>query len=251
MAKVELFEFTGAGRADEKWHAAHILLLTKDTRLELSEGTARERLAAIAKLSAAQKMSALQAMSETIPSSWEFVNVEFEITGVSRACAQQITRTRSAAYAMQSQRVVDGSALGIVNPFPDEDTYMQSLFNDCAASAKESYNILIEHGAKRQDARAILPINTESSMCAAYNFRAFVDVVRARESLRTQDEYHEIIRDMKRQLLEVWPWAEPFFVPREQLAIEILERAVQEIGLTVGSGPGWQVAKAIDLLRKA
>lgn len=250
MAKVELIDFTGAGRPDEEWHAANILLLTKDTRLELGSG-GKESLTRIAAMDDAYKHAALSAMAETIPSSWEFVNVTFQISGVSRACAQQITRTRTASYAMQSQRVIDGASLGVVNPFPEEDTFMRGLFDDCAKGAKVDYELLIEHGAARQDARAILPMNSECSLMVIYNLRAFVDVVKARESLRTQNEYHDIVRDMKTALLAVWPWAAPFFVPRDQLAIEILERAVKEIGLTVGSGPGWQVAKAIDMLRKA
>lgn len=249
MAKVELVDFTGAGRPDEKWHAADMLLLTKDTRLEVGSG-GKAGLAAIAAMNEDYKTAMLKTMAETIPSSWEFVDVVFQVTGVSRACAQQITRTRTASYAMQSQRVVNGAELGVVNPFDENDTYMRSLFDDCARSTKECYALLVEKGAERQEARAILPMNTECSLMAKYNLRAFVDVVRARESLRTQGEYHEIIRDMKAELLGVWPWAAPFFVPRDQLAIEILERAVQEIGITVGSGPGWQVAKAIDLLRK-
>ena len=249
MAKVELVDFTGAGRPDEKWHAANLLLLTKDTRLELGSGGAAG-LRAIGVMSEDYKMAALKTMSETIPSSWEFIDVIFQLDGVSRACAQQITRTRTASYAMQSQRVIDASELGVVNPFPACDPYMNSLFEDCARSAKESYELLIEKGAQRQDARAILPMNTECSLLAKYNLRAFVDLVKARESLRTQGEYHAIVSAMKVAVLNVWPWAAPFFVPREQVAIEILERAVQEIGLTVGSGPGWAVAKAIDLIRK-
>lgn len=249
MAKVELVDFTGAGRPDEKWHAAHMLLLTKDTRLELGAG-GKAGLTAISAMSEEWKNASLRSMAETIPSSWEFVNVTFQLNGVSRACAQQITRTRTASYAMQSMRVVNGAELGVVNPFPIEDTFMRAAFDDAVKTIMIEYAQLIEYGAERQDARAILPLNTECALMASYNLRAFVDVVRARESLRTQGEYADIIRSMKAQLLAVWPWAAEFFVPRDQLAIEILERAVQEIGMTVGSGAGWQIAKAIDLLRK-
>jgi flavin-dependent thymidylate synthase len=251
MAKVELIDFTGRGRADEKWHAAHVLMLTKDTRLELGNGTARERLAVIASMSEEEKLEELTTMTQTIPSSWEFVDVTFQLSGVSRACAQQITRTRTASYAMQSQRVVDGSALGVVNPFPANEVHLSVLFDDCARSAKECYELLIENGAARQDARAILPMNAECSLMAKYNLRSFVDLVRARESLRTQGEYRDIIAQMKLEVVHAWPWAQSFFVPRDALVIELLESAVNNLGITVGSGVGWQIAKAIDLLRKA
>jgi hypothetical protein len=59
-----------------------------------------------------------------------------------------------------------------------------------------------------------------------------------------------IIAQMKAEVLAAWPWAEPFFVPRLHAAIELLETAAREVGVTTGSGPGWDIAKAIDLLRK-
>jgi hypothetical protein len=97
----------------------------------------------------------------------------------------------------------------------------------------------------------LLPMNTQSNLVAKYNLRAFVDLVTARKSLRTQGEYAGIVRDMEFAVLAVWPWAAPFFLPKEDAAITMLERVADEIGVTVGSGPGWQIAKAVDLLRSA
>ena len=59
-----------------------------------------------------------------------------------------------------------------------------------------------------------------------------------------------IVRRMEAEVLLAWPWAAPFFQPRQAAAIAELEAVAREIGITTGSGPGWRLAKAIDLLRK-
>lgn len=244
--KVELFEYTGKGTANERWHAAHILLLTKNTRLSLDHGGMAEVVA----MSDEEKIAALTAMADTIPSSWEFVDVTFRLSGVSRAFAQQLTRTRQASYAMQSLRVVDGAGVKFVNPC-DRDDFLWPIFEELAKVSWQNYEKAIEFGAAREDARALLPLNTETATFVKYNLRAFTELVKSRESLRTQSEYYEVVKAMKQAVLDVWPWSAPFFRPREQAALEILEKVVEELGLEVGHGLGWRIAKAMDLLRKA
>ena len=56
---------------------------------------------------------------------------------------------------------------------------------------------------------------------------------------------------MERLILAVWPWAAPFFESDIDVAIEMLEKAAKEIGITTGKGLGWEIAKAIDLIRKS
>ena len=46
-------------------------------------------------------------MANTIPSSWEFVDYTFLVTGVSRAYTHQQVRTRAASYAQQTMRVLN------------------------------------------------------------------------------------------------------------------------------------------------
>ena len=40
--KVELIDYTGIGRADQQWHAADVMIFTKQTRLNLSAGLMQE-----------------------------------------------------------------------------------------------------------------------------------------------------------------------------------------------------------------
>ena len=68
--------------------------------------------------------------------------------------------------------------------------------------------------------------------------------------MRAQGEYGEIVRKMESLILEVWPWATPFFESDKDVAVKMLETIANEIGITTGKGVGWEIAKAIDLIRK-
>lgn len=244
--KVQLIDFTGKDSVDETWYAADILLFTKSTRLEMNP----QLMEQIRKLPNEEKERQLQYMASTIPSSWEFVDVTFLISGVTRATAQQITRTRSASYAMQSQRVTDVSNATVTNPISPRDVGF-AAFEDTANIALREYQKMIDVGVPLQDARGILPMNITCNLVAKYNLRSFVELVQARLSLRTQSEYRGIVQDMRNLVLNTWPWADPFFQPPQETAINLLEDVVSSYGLETGRGPGWKIAKAIDLLRKS
>lgn len=247
---ITLIDYTGKGRVDEEWHAADILLFTKGTRLSMTP----DGLDAISVTPKSAKRAELALMAKTIPSSWEFVDVTFLLEGVTRACAQQITRTRNASYAMQSQRAVDMSGATITNPFSggaDPDSHRRAkMFTDFAAVAMDGYQHLLQIGAAPQDARGILPINSQCNLVTKYNLRAFVDLVSSRSSLRTQGEYAEYIHQAKTLVVQAWPWAEPFFKDPSSMAIDDLIEIANELGVEPGTGLGWRIAKAIDLLRR-
>lgn len=246
MAKVEIIEFTGKGRPDEQWHAADVLLFTKSTRLNMTPGL----LAEIKAWPEEKKRAELEFMTTTVPSSWEFVSVTFLISGVTRAIAQQITRTRSASYAMQAQRVNNIADAGVLNPFEvGSDLYID--FEVGVAAAKDSYTRLVAGGAKLEDARAIMPIHTECNLCASYNLRSLVDLLRKRSSPRVQGEYVDIANQMRALVTEVWPWSAPFFRLPQEAALKLLGDVLAEMDVTPGEGAGWRIAKAMDLIRNA
>jgi thymidylate synthase (FAD) len=197
-----------------------------------------------------KKAQELAYAAKTIKSSWEFVDLTFLIEGVSRATAQQITRTRNASYAMQSQRVTDVRAMGVHKPKIASVT-LQENYDAAVASSLDHYAKLVDIGMPLEDARGVLPMNTTCNLVAKYNLRAFTDLAKARASLRTQGEYSDIVHEMRALVLRTWPWTTPFFASEHDLAIGMLESVAKEIGITTGKGPGWEIAKAVDLLRKA
>lgn len=241
MAQVALHHYTGMGTTNPARTAAELLVSTKMTRLK--ENTPVEAM------TDEQIKGQLEYMVKTIPSSWEFLDVIFIVEGVSRACAQQITRTRTGSYAMQSQRVVNVLDLPVVNPF-HESTENAAIFASAVESAAKNYDNMVSRGIRLEDARGILPMNTSCSIWCKYNFRAFVDLVRARRSNRTQGEYRDIVEQMYNCVVTAWPWAEPFFRSTNEVAVNALQSLIDQQELNVGSGLGWELAKIQDLLRK-
>lgn len=226
-----------------------VLLFTKSTRLDMTPGL----FDTIAKMPMADKEREIAYMAKTIRSSWEFVDIIFLVEGITRPTAQQMTRTRNASFAMQSQRVADVSKMAVSCPF-DEGTENYRKFMHSARVAGSAYKEITESGGDKQDARGILPQNVTCNLVAKYNLRNFVDLCAARESLRVQSktgEYGDVVQQMKALVLAVMPWAAPFFVPRHAMAVQTLEALAKSMGVTPGEGPGWEIAKVVDMLRAA
>lgn len=237
--KTELIHFTGRDTLDPEYYAARLLAYTKNTRLNMTP----EGLSAFMQKPRAEIDRELEYMAATIPSSWEFVDLVFAINGVSRACAQQITRTRNASFAMQSQRVTDMSAADFHLPktVKDKSGYAAAIDNSFIAYANA-----VERGESLEDARGLLPMNIHCNLIAKYNLRAWVELVRARTSLRVQGEYQEVIAQMKSEVLVTWPWVEKFLEPKAQKAIALIE----EVASALSTEQRMKLAKAADLLKK-
>ena len=152
--EIELMNYTGLGRPDQVWHAADVMIFTKQTRLNLSAGLMEE----IQSWSPEKKKAELDYMAKTIKSSWEFIDVTFLLSGISRAVAQQITRTRTASYAMQSMRVTDASELTVVEG-RKMNTVQLDIYRDAANTARSFYRELVDSGVALEDARGIMPLN--------------------------------------------------------------------------------------------
>ena len=238
--KVSMIWFTGKGNEDEQYYAARLLAYTKNTRLQMTpDGFDR-----FMNMPKDQLDKELLYMSNTIPSSWEFVDVIFSINDVTRACAQQITRTRTASFAMQSQRVTDMSEVSyhIPESVCDKEDYSFRM-----RSSIENYQEAVAEGETLEDARGLLPINVHCNIIAKYNLRSLVDLLRARDSIRVQGEYQSVARQMRDAVFEVWPWARPFFEPKDKKAIELIEEVANSID---SKELKMQLAKAADLLKK-
>lgn len=236
---VSLVEYTGRCSVNPAHYAAALLAFTKNTRLQMTPNGLDEWLAK----PYGELMAELDYMVNTIPSSWEFVDVTFSIENVTRACAQQITRTRNASYAMQSQRVADVSEMGFRMP---PNAKHAGTIQNIIDQSMDAYATIVSAGEEPEDARAILPMNIQCNLLAKYNLRAWLDVVKARQSLRAQDEYREVAQGMIEAVRGVYPWIDKFLVPKDKLAIDIIE----QIAATLPTEQKRALAKAADLIRK-
>lgn len=250
--------------------AAALLIFTKSTRLQM-DGANLESVQYKCSTDPDWMMAELDYMSKTIRSSWEFLDITFAVKNVSRAAAQQITRTRFTpidgdlfgSYAMQSQRVTDMSEATWHNPIRDnakDDEEGEYNFDCAVEQAMGEYKHLVEGGMSLEDARGVLPVNLHCSLVAKYNLRMLADLLQARASYRAQGEFNQLAAEMKRQLIAMWPWAEMFLRPRNELAalaMEDFKTALRDLAHKHGIAPGdrhlhdamIKLAKVDDLLQ--
>jgi len=199
--------------------AAELLIFTKSTRLNMNV----DGLESIKGWSDAKKQEELEYISNTIKSSWEFVDYTFMIEGVSRAFTHQFVRNRMGSYAQQTMRMLDVSGFEYVTG-PTVDG--SERYHDAMATINAEYEELIKEGAKVEDARGILPTNICTNIVAKYNLRTLSDMLASRRSLRTQSEFRSVAMAMEAEILRVHPWAKTFLRDRKADALEHLESLI-------------------------
>ncbi|MGQ9699642.1 MAG: FAD-dependent thymidylate synthase [Candidatus Bipolaricaulaceae bacterium] len=119
----------------------------------------------------------------------------FEISGISRACANQLTRHRLASFVQESQRYADAGVRGLVRPpsFPAEDwDKAQAAFQE----GQRLYRSLLEKGVPKEDARFVLPLGIETRLVMTANFRELRHILRLRLAKSAQWEIREVARRM-------------------------------------------------------
>lgn len=180
--------------------ALTLLLRTKGTRLAHNDDPAD--------WSEAQRLEHLAYMRDTIKSSWEFVDYTFRISGVTRAFTHQLVRTRTGAFAQESQRTVDVRDHEVV--MPDSVKAMSGIWSEAVDHSLRAYGQLQDYGVPVQDARGILPTNMTTSIIAKFSLRTLHEMAKVRLCVRTQGEYQEVFRAMRECALMVHPWTEDF-----------------------------------------
>ena len=190
MGKVKLINYTN--------NALNLLIYTKSGRL--NAGTTLEEIYGWPE---SKKLEHLDYMMNTIKTSFEFVDYIFEIKEVSRAFTHQVVRTRTASFQQQSQRTVDASGFGHIEP-TDHPAY-----NKAFEVSLEAYMKMLEDGVPIQDARNVLGTGTHTEIFVKGNLRTFSNMAELRLCKRTQGEYQEVFKDMVKQILRIHPWAAP------------------------------------------
>lgn len=209
--KVTLIDYTGRGTMQAASYAAAILLFTKNTRLQMSPGLFDEILA----WPYQKKLEELSYMANTIPSSWEFVDYTWLIEGVTRAFTHQLVRSRTFSFAQQTMRVLNVSGWEYATgPSIKGKADLEGNYKGTMAAIDRAYNWLIRDGAAIEDARGILPTNILTNIVMKGNMRSFVELVRKRSSSRVQDEYREVLEQLKSTALAVHPWL-TLFIERD------------------------------------
>lgn len=182
--------------------ALNLLLRTKNTRLNFDSDPST--------WTEGQRRDHLEYMTNTIKSSWEFVDYVFDISGVTRAFTHQLVRTRTGSYAQEAQRVVDLSQRSVVPPDIEMSTEELAVWNEATAAAVSGYTKLRNYHIPLQTARGVLPTNMSTSIMAKFNLRTLHEMAKLRLCTRTQGEYQRVFRAMRAAVIEVHPWVEEF-----------------------------------------
>lgn len=136
----------------------------------------------------------------------EHASVTFDISGISRACSHQLVRHRIASYSQESQRYVDMSNPEFVVP-PSIAANPEALevWDRFMDQVTDTYQQLRRLGARKEDARFVLPNATSTRIIVTMNFRSLRHFFRVRCERGAQWEIRSLALEMLRQVHDLAP----------------------------------------------
>ena len=146
----------------------------------------------------------------------EHIQVSFSISNVSRACTHQLVRHRHMSFSQKSQRYVKekGQFDYLIPPTIVRNEKLKTKFEKFMSEISEFYCELTESGIPAEDARAVLPNATATSMVASLNLRELIHIANLRLCTRAQYEIRCMVKAMCDALITEEPWLKPYLVPK-------------------------------------
>ncbi|MFO8034353.1 MAG: FAD-dependent thymidylate synthase [Candidatus Bipolaricaulota bacterium] len=126
----------------------------------------------------------------------EFAHATFLVEGLSRACANQLTRHRLASFVQESQRYVEVGDRELVQPQSIADSGLQGEAEGLYEQARSLYRRLVAAGVPKEDARYVLPICAETRLVMNVNFREAHHIIGLRGSRHAQWEIRSLAKSM-------------------------------------------------------
>lgn len=135
-----------------------------------------------------------------------FAYATVSLEGISIACQNQIVRSKHLDFMVQSKRYVnaDKGEFEFIMPDNLEGEYpdvMQDHFN----STLKLYNQLVANGVKKEDARAILPMNTSTKMHITGSLQGWDSFFRLRLNNHAQLEIRTVANEIYELLSVEYP----------------------------------------------
>lgn len=128
----------------------------------------------------------------------EHVSFTFIVTGMSLAARSQFFRHRLMSPTEQSKRAVSALELGVVVPDTIlNDQMALGAYLDCIDKCYDTYDILVNMGVPKEDARYCMPQSLETSFIVTINGRElFESIFPDRLCRRAQWEVREMVGQM-------------------------------------------------------
>lgn len=129
-----------------------------------------------------------------------FAHATFHISGISRICSHQFVRSKHLDFLQRSQRYCKEVDAEFVTPKADVSTtnYIQVHYENCLYT----YEQLIEHGMRKEDARFVLPEATCTELIVTGNFQAWLDFIKLRADTHAQFEIRSVAYKINNILAE-------------------------------------------------
>lgn len=146
----------------------------------------------------------------------EHIQLSFAISNISRACTHQLVRHRHMSFSQKSQRYVKekGEFDYIIPTQIAANAELKEKFEKHMQEVAQLYQEFVESGIKAEDARAILPNATASSMVASLNLRELIHLANLRLCTRAQLEIRTLIKKMCDEVIKEEPWLKSHLVPK-------------------------------------
>lgn len=129
-----------------------------------------------------------------------------------RGISHEIVRHRLAAYSQESTRYCNYSkdkhdnSLTFIEPFFwNNNKEMRSEWYDAMWRAENTYLLMIENGAKPQEARSVLPNSLKTEIVITYNLRVWQHFFKLRTSKAAHPQIREIVCPMLDEFKKLIP----------------------------------------------
>lgn len=132
---------------------------------------------------------------------FEWVNMVFQIEGVSRAFTHQLVRHRVGySFSQESMRFTKVEDMAVLKgPSVKTEAQMQTWAN-VLDSVESGYQRLLDLGVDIQDARGLLPTNVLTKIGMGVTYRALVKLAGDRLCLQAQGEWRSVMAAIKAEV---------------------------------------------------
>ncbi len=129
-----------------------------------------------------------------------------------RGVSHEIVRHRLASYSQESTRYCNytkdkfSSQLTFIKPsFFDEDSESFKIWQKSMENIEKEYFLLIEAGAKPEEARAILPNSLKTEIVMTMNLRSWRHFFKLRCDVSAHPQIREIAKPILKEFIEIVP----------------------------------------------
>ena len=146
----------------------------------------------------------------------EHIQISFAVSNVSRACTHQLVRHRHMSFSQKSQRYVKekGQFDYIIPPTIYQNPELKEKFEKFMGEISQQYQEFVDAGIPAEDARAVLPNATSTSLVASLNLREMIHLANLRLCSRAQFEIRMLVRGMCDELIKQEDWLKDYLVPK-------------------------------------